>query len=191
MLSAMPARPRDAKDHVDRIIEQWKRVRPGLDIEIMAIPGRIRRISRLVERSLEETFSRFGLGRGGFDVLAALRRSGPPYQLSPTDLYSSLLVSSGAMTNRIDRLEEAGLVERHADPDDRRGILVGLTPAGQKRIDVALDAVLKSYVELFHPLSAREQRTLADLLRKVMLHLREREEPLPPPEDEQEAVGAR
>ncbi len=170
----------ERRDFIDHLIDQWERERPDLDARLMAVPSRIRRISRLIDRRLEETWSRFGLGRGGFDVLAALRRAGPPHRLSPTDLYSSLLLSSGAMTNRIDRLEEAGLVVREPDPEDRRGVLVCLTSKGKEVVDEAVVAVIDTYRELFAPLTPEEWEILASLLRKVMGHLWGR--PVPPPE---------
>jgi DNA-binding MarR family transcriptional regulator len=170
----------ERRDFVDHLIAQWERERPDLEARLMAVPGRIRRIARLIDRRLEETWGRFGLGQGGFDVLAALRRAGPPHRLSPTELYRALLLSSGAMTNRIDRLEEAGLVVREPDPEDRRGVLVGLTPKGKEVVDQAVVAVVDAYRELFAPLTPEEWEILASLLRKVLGHLWRR--PVPPPE---------
>jgi DNA-binding MarR family transcriptional regulator len=152
---------------MDELIAQWRRERPDIDSHLMVVAGRIRRIAGLVERNLEEAFAPLGLALGGFEVLAALRRAGPPYRLTPTDLYSSLLKSSGAITNRIDRLEEAGLVQRHPDPEDRRGILVRLTPKGKDLVDRAVVAAIETYNADFAPLSAEESKVLATLLKKL------------------------
>src|SRR5437773_10256855 len=113
----------ERKDQVSHILEQWKQVRPDLDVSPMGVIGRLLRLARVLERGLEATFASFGLSRWSFDVLATLRRSGPPYRLSPTQLFQAMMVTSGTMTNRIDRLEQEGLVARFDDPDDRRGIL--------------------------------------------------------------------
>jgi DNA-binding MarR family transcriptional regulator len=156
-------------DAIDRIaINGRVRERPELDVSPIDVIGRISRLSRLLEKSIEETFASFGLGRGGFDVLAALRRAGEPYRLSPTELYNSLLISSGAMTNRIDRLEQIGLVERTPDPGDRRGVSVGLTPKGKKLIDVAAERHYANERKLLRGLSADERDTLSQLLRKLL-----------------------
>jgi DNA-binding MarR family transcriptional regulator len=164
MTNTIPGVP----DAIDRIAEQWARERPDLDVSPIDIIGRISRLSGLLEKSIEETFASFGLGRGGFDVLAALRRAGEPYRLSPTELYNSLLISSGAMTNRIDRLEQIGLVERTPDPGDRRGVSVGLTPKGKKLIDVAAERHYTNERKLLRGLSADERDTLSQLLRKLL-----------------------
>ena len=156
------------RDAIDRIADQWARERPELDVSPIDVIGRISRLSRLLEKSIEETFASFGLGRGGFDVLAALRRAGEPYRLSPTELYNSLLISSGAMTNRIDRLEQIGLVERTPDPDDRRGVSVGLTPEGKKLIDVAVEQHYANERRLLRGLSVDERDALSQLLRKLL-----------------------
>jgi DNA-binding MarR family transcriptional regulator len=155
-------------DHVGHIVEQWRAERPDLEFEPMNVLARLARLARLLERSIEDTFALFGLARGGFDVLSALRRSGPPYRLSPSDLYRSFLISSGAMTNRIDRLEEAGLVVRTPDPYDRRAILVGLTPRGHQLIDTAVEAHLANYERLLAPLSAEQRRALIALIRELL-----------------------
>ena len=137
----------------------------------MAAIARIWRLARLSEAATEEIFAEHGLSRGGFDVLAALRRAGTPYELSPTELYSSLLISSGAMTNRIDRLEEMGLVERIPDADDRRGIKVVLTARGRAVIDDAVRDHLDNERRMLDVLSASERRVLPALLRELLVHL--------------------
>jgi DNA-binding MarR family transcriptional regulator len=157
-----------AADYVDRILEQWARERPDLDAWPMGVIGRFSRLTRYVEPEIETTFQAHGLPVGGFDVLAALRRAGRPYRLSPTELYNSLLVSSGAMTNRIDRLEEDGLVTRTPDPHDRRSILVALTPKGRRIVDAALTRHVAKEEELLAALSPKENKELARLLRKLL-----------------------
>ena len=165
------SRRTDQKDYVDLILDQWARERPDLDPSPMGTIARIWRLARLSEAATEENFAEHGLSRGGFDVLAALRRSGAPYELSPTELYSSLLISSGAMTNRIDRLEETGLVERIPDADDRRGIKVVLTPKGAKVIDEAVRDHIDNERRMLAVLTPNEQRVLPVLLRELLLHL--------------------
>ncbi|HET7518828.1 MAG TPA: MarR family transcriptional regulator, partial [Actinomycetes bacterium] len=123
------------QDHVDHILEQWAQQRPDLDVSPMGIIGRMSRLSRFLERSIATVLGKYGLNEPQFAVLAALRRAGPPHCLSPTDLYNGLLVSSGAMTNRLDRLAAAGLVERVPDPGDGRSLLVALTGKGQQVIN--------------------------------------------------------
>ena len=166
-----PRKPAERKDYVDQILDQWSRERPDLDASPMGTIARIWRLARLSEAATEEIFAEHGLSRGGFDVLAALRRSGAPYELSPTELYSSLLISSGAMTNRIDRLEEMGLVERIPDADDRRGIKVVLTTRGRTVIDDAMRDHLENEHRMLEVLSASELRVLPTLLRELLVHL--------------------
>ena len=124
------------KDQVDYIRSQWVKQKPEIDTSPMAVVGRISRISRHIDRLLQKNYSNFGLNGGEFDVLATLRRAGHPYQLIPTDMFNSMMLSSGAMTNRLDRLEKAGLIQRTPNPDDRRGILVGLTDKGTLFISI-------------------------------------------------------
>src|SRR5690606_15794958 len=114
-------------DHVDRLRAQWARELPDLDTEPMGILGRASRLTNLHRISMEETFGRFGLDRGEFDVIATLRRSGPPYRLTPTQIYTSLMISSGGLTHRLDRLEKAGLIRREKSERDGRSMLVALT----------------------------------------------------------------
>lgn len=120
----------DREDHVDRLRGQWARELPDIDTEPMAIFGRAKRLSNLLAPSIEETFAGFGLDRGEFDVIATLRRSGPPYQLTPTEMYTTLMLSSGGLTHRLDRLEKAGLIERRKSKLDGRSVVVCLMPAG-------------------------------------------------------------
>jgi DNA-binding MarR family transcriptional regulator len=158
-------------DYLDTILEQWAAERPDLDASPMGVIGRISRLSRVLEFSIEQVFASYNLTRGGFDVLAALRRSGPPYRLSPTELYNSLLISSGAMTNRVDRLEARKLVVRVPDPSDRRGVLVALTSKGKRLVDSVTEAHLENEQRLLIHLSPTERKQLAQLLRKLLINL--------------------
>jgi DNA-binding MarR family transcriptional regulator len=156
------------RDHVDHILEQWARERPDLDLSPMAVIARISRLSRILERRIAEVLGRYGLNESQFGVLTALRRAGPPFCLSPTALYNSLLISSGAMTNRLERLTAMGLVRRIPDPRDRRSVLVALTPKGLKLIDEVIEAHLENEQRLLASLSPAERRTLAGLLRELL-----------------------
>jgi DNA-binding MarR family transcriptional regulator len=158
-------------DHVDGILEQWARERPDVDVSAIGIIGRISRASRRLERALARNFARFGLTNASYDVLASLRRTGPPYRLSPTQLYSSLMISSGTMTNRIDQLERAGLVTRVPDPTDRRSVLVELTPKGLELVDTVVEAHAATELRLVSVLSDEEKERLAATLRKLLLSL--------------------
>ncbi|WEX77675.1 MarR family transcriptional regulator [Sinorhizobium numidicum] len=155
-------------DHVDKILAQWRRERPELDVSAMGLLGRFARLRTHLGREIEKTFTDHGLTSASFDVLAALRRSGPPFQLSPGDLLATTMVSSGTMTNRIDQLEKAGLVERLNNPEDRRGVIISLTPEGLKRVDAAVTAHVANQQRLVASLSAEERDRLDALLRKFL-----------------------
>ncbi|CAN7328307.1 MarR family transcriptional regulator [Mesorhizobium amorphae] len=156
-------------DRAARAIEQWKRERPDLDVSPMAVLGRLSEASSLIARErLAPLFARFGLQAGEFDVLATLRRSGQPYALTPTELYEATMVTSGAMTNRLDRLEKAGLILRGPHPSDRRGIVVQLTGKGLALIDEAVAAHVANEHEILAGLSGPERETLAHLLGKLI-----------------------
>ncbi|HEY1726770.1 MAG TPA: MarR family transcriptional regulator [Candidatus Baltobacteraceae bacterium] len=159
------------QDRVDHILAQWKRERPDLDTRPMAVVGRIQRATAALRPLLDATHEASGLQSESFDVLASLRRNGSPHQLSPTDLYREMMLTSGAMTNRIDRLEEAGLVARRADPNDRRGTLVRLTPKGKTLIDNATTKHVANEERLLSVLTLREQQQLNDILRKLLIAL--------------------
>ncbi|TFD28307.1 MarR family winged helix-turn-helix transcriptional regulator [Cryobacterium cryoconiti] len=158
-----------AHDEVDRIVDAWLRERPDLDFAPLQVLSRVGRLSKHLDRARRTAFSRSELDSWEFDVLSALRRAGSPYELSPKALLQQTLVSSGTMTNRIDRLVERGLVTRRTDPNDGRGIFVSMNPAGLTRVDAAITRLVDAEAELLATLSAGEQTALADLLRKLSL----------------------
>ena len=159
------------RDGVDLILEQWRRERPELDASPIGVIGRVSRLARELEQRLEPVYREHGLEPGWHNVLATLRRVGPPYRLRPTDFTSSLMLTSSGTTKRLDRLEQAGLIMRGPDPEDRRGTLITLTAAGRRLIDSVTQAHLENERRLLSALSAAEQRRLADLLRKLQLGL--------------------
>ena len=158
-------------DHVDRIVEAWRRERPDLDVTALALVARLYRTVHLADAVLIQPLAAHGLQPGWFDVLAALRRAGEPYALTPTRLLGTTMLSSGGMTKRLDRLAEAGLIERRPDPDDRRGILVKLTDRGRATVDTLLPIHLDNEQQLLAPLSPAQQRTLDQLLRSLLAGL--------------------
>ena len=164
-----PAAP--ARDEVDDLVAAWHSERPDLDVEPLQVLSRVSRLARHLDRARRVAFTGHGLETWEFDVLSALRRQGAPYQLSPGALLRTTLVTSGTMTNRVDRLAEAGLVRREPDPQDRRGVLVTLTPAGVDRVDAALADLLRSEHALLSGLSEADRQTLADLLRVLLAPL--------------------
>ena len=157
-----------ASDGVDRIVEQWARERPDLDTTAMAVFGRIYRLAKVSGDAVEKAYGRFGIGRPEFDVLATLRRSGEPYQLSPGALAGSMMLSSGGTTARLDRLERAGLVERVPSPSDRRSVLVRLTERGHAIIDDAVAAGLAEQARLLSHMPPAQVRKLSSLLREAL-----------------------
>lgn len=154
-----------APDRVDDIIEQWHDERPDLDVSGMAIIGRIGRLEKLIRPRLNAAFAEHGLESWEFDVLATLLRSGSPHQLTPGALLESTMITSGAMTNRIDRLEHRGLVERVKNPEDKRQVLVTLTAPGNKTVSAALEDHVRNEAAILDGLAPAEQRQLVDLLR--------------------------
>lgn len=154
-------RPTDAapqpQDAVERFLDQWRRERPDLDLRAMGLIGRLKRCSELLQRRLDSCFAEFGLNGGEFDVLATLRRSGAPYCLAPTALFSSLMVASGTMTHRLQRLEAAGWVQRLPNPADARSMLVQLSPAGLALIERAVSAHVENETRILAPMARREQ----------------------------------
>lgn len=159
------------KDHVDFVVAQWAAAMPGVDASSMEIFGRIVRLQKHLERLRAEALAQFGFKEGEFDVLATLRRSGSPFRLTPTELYRALLVTSGAMTNRLARLESAGLIERTNDEQDRRSVLVALTSKGKKLIEKAVGVHTEIQNSVLAPLSVEQREVLAGMLRAVLVAL--------------------
>jgi DNA-binding MarR family transcriptional regulator len=145
----------------------------------MAVVARVSRLGRIFDRRVEEVYTKYGLNQSQFGVLAALRRAGPPYCLSPTELYNSLLVTSGAMTNRLERLALSGYIERIPDPKDGRSMLVALTPAGKRLIERVVRPHYENEHRLLAPLSPEERTQLADLLKRLLLELEDDVSPPP------------
>jgi DNA-binding MarR family transcriptional regulator len=159
------------RDGVDLIVEQWRRERPELDPSPIGVIGRISRLARELEQRLEPVYREHGLEPGWHDILATLRRTGAPFQLRPTDLTNASMLTSSGTTKRLDKLEQAGLITRSPDPDDRRGTLITLTAAGRELIDTLTVAHLENERRILAALSESEQRRLADLLRTLQLGL--------------------
>jgi DNA-binding MarR family transcriptional regulator len=149
---------------VDELVEQWARERPDLDRSSMAVVGRIERLAELFDAEFTPTLAAYGITRADFDVLATLRRSGKPYRLTPTALSRAMMISSGGTTKRIDRLEARGLIERLDDPNDRRGVVVALTPKGVKLVDDAVEAHVADEQRVLSALRPAERKTLVRLL---------------------------
>lgn len=153
-------------DAVDQILAQWNRERPDLDVSAMGPLGRLARLRTHLSREIDATLAAHGLNSSTFDVLATLRRSGEPFRLSPSDLMATMMVTSGTMTNRIDQLEKQGLVERLPNPDDRRGLIVALTPKGRALVDEAVTAHVANQERLMAALTVEERNALDTLLRR-------------------------
>jgi len=158
------------RDAVDRILREWQAARPDLDLTPVGVIGRVSRLSRLVDRELSESFGRFGLENWMYDVLATLRRSGPPHEMTAGQLVQHSMVTTGAITNRIDRLEERGLVTR-ARQSDRRKVLVCLTPAGLRTVDRIVEPHLEAESQMLEVLTDAEISLLATLLRRLLMGL--------------------
>ena len=176
---AVPGDADSEPDHVDRVREQWRDVRPDLDTSPIEIVARIGRLAAFFDQSVNELMGRHGLARSSWDVLASLRRAGPPYELSPTELYRGLMRTSGAMTNRLRRLEQSGLIERVPDPGDGRGLLVRLTDAGLDRVDTVAAEHMENERRLLEALDDRGRAELAAHLRQLSRWF-ERHQPTPP-----------
>ena len=157
------------RDEVDGLVEAWARERPDLDLAPVEVFSRISRLAHHLDRARKAAFAAHGIELWEFDVLAALRRAGAPYQLSPGRLLRETLVTSGTMTNRVDRLTARGLVDRLPDPDDRRGVLVRLSPEGRETVDAALEALLAAERALLGELAPHERGLLAGLLRQLLV----------------------
>jgi DNA-binding MarR family transcriptional regulator len=159
----------EQRDEVDRLIAAWKRERPDLDLTPLSVLSRITRISRHLDIARRDAFGE--LENWGFDVLAALRRAGAPYQLSPGQLMQETMVTSGTMTNRLDHLEELQLITRQPDPSDGRGSLVTLTKSGIRAVDAAMEELLSSERKLLKELASKDQVQLAELLSALVYKL--------------------
>ncbi len=158
-------------DHLDFVLDQWARERPDLDVSAMGVIGRLSRLSRLVGTELEKAFGKHGLDRGAFDMLATLRRSGPPFTLTPAGLMRASMVTSGAITQRLDRLEARGWVTRSPSDTDGRGVLVALTDSGLALIDAALADHVANEERILASLSAEQREQLASTLRQLLVAL--------------------
>jgi len=156
------------RDEVDDLVAAWRAQRPDLDVEPMQVLSRISRLARHLDIARRGAFAEHELESWAFDVLSALRRQGPPFQLTPGALLRATLVTSGTMTNRIDRLAAEGLVRREPDPRDKRGVLVTLTEQGQERVDAALAGLLRRERALLAGLDDAERGNLADLMRILL-----------------------
>jgi DNA-binding MarR family transcriptional regulator len=156
------------RDEVDELVEAWARERGDLDLAPVAVFSRISRLARHLDLARRQAFTDHGIESWEFDVLAALRRAGAPYELSPGRLIRETLVTSGTMTNRVDRLAARGYVERYPDPEDRRGVIVRLTAEGKTAVDAAFEALLDAERSLLADLPAKEQQKLAALLRSLL-----------------------
>jgi DNA-binding MarR family transcriptional regulator len=158
-------------DHVDTILAQWRRERPDIDVSPVGPLGRISRLAQYVGQNIAAHHRSLGLNSGEFDVLATLRRSGKPYRLTPTALFQSAMLSSGAMTNRLNRLEQAGHIRRIPDPQDRRSLLVELTEQGLSLIDQAFDAHINNERELLKTIPSEQLQQLDEILRQWLSQL--------------------
>jgi DNA-binding MarR family transcriptional regulator len=158
----------DAHDEVDEIVVAWRRERPDLDTSPMEVLSRVDRLARHMDRARATAFSRHGLEGWEFDVLAALRRSGAPYRASPGTLVRATGVTSGTMTNRVDRLADRGFVRRESDPDDRRSVRVELTETGRRTVDAALVDLLDAERRLLDGLGQTDRSGLAESLRRLL-----------------------
>lgn len=164
-------------DDVDEVVAAWRRERPDLDVTPLEVLSRVSRLARRLDLARGSAFAEHLLEGWAFDVLSALRRAGEPYQLSPGQLVQQTLVTSGTMTNRVDRLERRGFVERRPDPGDRRGVLVRLTDAGRDIVDSAMADLIEQEKSLLSQLAPGDQAALAGLLRRMLAPLETRETP--------------
>jgi len=160
-----------SSDSIDRVRSPWQLDRSDLDTSPMELIGRILRIGFITQAKMRRVFRQHGVDSGGFDVLATLRRSGMPYHMTPTQLYKELILTSGAMTHRLDVLERDGLIVRNSDPDDRRGTLIELTKKGSGLLDQAMDTHLDGEASMVAHLTKTEQKDLAKLLKKLLLEM--------------------
>lgn len=167
-LRVMGNAKQDEDDRVDRIVAQWQRERPDLPTQAMGILGRAGRTMLLLDEAVNQTFIRHGLQHGKFDVLAALRRSGDPFELKPSILADTLMMSRAGMTGRLDLLESAGLIQRIADPTDRRSLRIGLTPEGRQLVDVVIQEHVANEEHLLSGLSKADRTHLDRIFRQLL-----------------------
>jgi len=156
------------RDEVDDLVEAWRRERSDLELAPVEVFSRISRLSRHLDRARKQAFNEQQIESWEFDVLAALRRAGAPYELSPGRLLKETLVTSGTMTNRVDRLAARKLVERLPDPSDRRGVLVRLTASGKATVDAAFESLVERERDLLAAMPAKDRKQLAGLLRTLL-----------------------
>lgn len=164
-------------DHVSRLIERRRRETPDVPLDGMEILARVRRLDRLSRPAIEAVFKKHGIDTGEFDVLATLQRAGPPHRLRPTELYETLMISSGGLTDRLSRLARRGLICREASPADGRSLLVKLTPKGRALIDKAFAEDMAVELTMLSPLSRKERETLATLLSKLLSAIEKKQLP--------------
>jgi DNA-binding MarR family transcriptional regulator len=167
------------RDHVQHVLEQWKREAPELDRSPMGVVGRISRLAQLLQAELEPVVAAHGLNGGEFDVLATLRRAGRPYRLTPTELSSALMVTSGGMTKRLNSLEDRGLIRREPDPADRRSTAVALTPEGKRLVEAAVADHVENERRLLGELTSKDRAELARLLERLALSVGDEAEARP------------
>jgi DNA-binding MarR family transcriptional regulator len=159
------------EDYVDQVIAEWRREKPDMETIGLATVGRIFALYKHLEVEIDRLLREFGLPLWGFDVLFALRRSGPPYSLQPTQLMKACYLTSGAMTHRLDRIEGMGLIRRSHNAEDRRSVCITLLPSGQELVDRVLPVRVQHVLSLLEPLSQDERDTLANLLKKLLIRL--------------------
>ena len=164
------------RDSVEHFLTEWRKQRPDLDPWPVGIIARIHRLSNLLIRRSEDRLAPLGLTWEAFSVIVTLRRSGPPYALRPTDILNESLLSSGAVTNRIDRVEKQGLVKRRHDPEDRRSVFVELTPVGKKLADKAIELHFEAHQDIFGVLGRSDCNKLAESLSRLLFAQEQSEE---------------
>lgn len=158
-------------DRIERLVGQWAAERPDLDLDTMDLVARLTRVGQLINGRIEEFAASYGVHRGEGDVLFTLRRAGPPFRLTPTRLAAALLITSGTMTNRLDRLEKRGLIKRLPNPNDRRSLDVELSADGKRLVDEAIEAHVANERDMLSVLSQRDRADLARITRKLIEHL--------------------
>jgi DNA-binding MarR family transcriptional regulator len=179
--SSLPDEPRGqvVTDHVDAVRAAWGRVWPGLDTSPVGVVARVGRLAAFFDQGIDRAMAAHGLSRSSWDILATLRRDGPPFEAGPTEMYRGLMRSSGWIANRLKRLERAGLITRHRDPDDARAIRVRLTERGVRLVDEVAPLHVANEERMLRALSPEDRERLAGLLRTLLVEM-ERDQPTPP-----------